>query len=417
MKLESGNGKPAGHASSFLAARLRSLTFSDPGVRGEARAALDDVWPRLETLTDLVLNHPDHRVRTGAAVRLGVQGHDNRDIAVSSLRSALDDSVRHVVREAIRSLKHLGAAEAVCDYVGALSDPDTGVVIAAVEAIVPLGAPAMAAHLLPVLRREDKRLQLAVLIGIERLNWREAAPELDRFLDSLRGKPQRAEIDFNVPALCMRLLGGWRVREAGPVLVRFVREEVGLRSKALDALQRLGCPEAAAALVPTLAEAYGDRHADDLAMKMLDLMAVADCRQSLPAVLTRRCARRWLSPWPTWARCRRRRRRRCASCLRFRRRGGDALHLTAKQVAERLSLSRAQVHALIASGKLPCHRFGNGRGAIRVSEEQLAAFLEATKFKPAAELPELRHIQLHDGQRPAGASASPTGERSAAESS
>jgi excisionase family DNA binding protein len=83
------------------------------------------------------------------------------------------------------------------------------------------------------------------------------------------------------------------------------------------------------------------------------------------------------------------------------------MYLTVKFVAERLGISRAQVYALIANGKLPCHRFGNGRGAIRVSEEQLVRFLEATKFKPEAELPvELVHIQLHDGRHPEDASVS-----------
>jgi hypothetical protein len=44
---------------------------------------------------------------------------------------------------------------------------------------------------------------------------------------------------------------------------------------------------------------------------------------------------------------------------------------------------------------------------LRISEEQLAAFLAATTFKPqAAELPELVHIQLRDGRRPEDGSAS-----------
>jgi excisionase family DNA binding protein len=90
--------------------------------------------------------------------------------------------------------------------------------------------------------------------------------------------------------------------------------------------------------------------------------------------------------------------------------------LTVKQIAERLSLSASQVYALCATGRLPHHRMGNGKGAIRVSEEQLAEFLEATRFRPPAELPALRHIQLHAGRRPEDASASRSGERSAAES-
>ena len=81
--------------------------------------------------------------------------------------------------------------------------------------------------------------------------------------------------------------------------------------------------------------------------------------------------------------------------------------MTVREAAERLEVSVSLTYRLIAAGKLCCTRHGLGRGAIRISEEQLAAFLEATKFKPAAaELPELRHIQLHDGRRPTDASAS-----------
>jgi excisionase family DNA binding protein len=80
------------------------------------------------------------------------------------------------------------------------------------------------------------------------------------------------------------------------------------------------------------------------------------------------------------------------------------MYLTVKKVAERLGLSKAQVYALCATGRLPHHRFG---GAIRLSEEQLRAFLEATKFKAeGAVLPDPVHIQLHGGQRPGDASAS-----------
>jgi hypothetical protein len=38
---------------------------------------------------------------------------------------------------------------------------------------------------------------------------------------------------------------------------------------------------------------------------------------------------------------------------------------------------------VVADGSLPSYRFGK-RGAIRIGEEQFAAFLEATWFKPQA---------------------------------
>lgn len=50
--------------------------------------------------------------------------------------------------------------------------------------------------------------------------------------------------------------------------------------------------------------------------------------------------------------------------------------LTVKMVSQRLKLSLAKCYGLIASGELECYRFGR---SVRVSEEQLAAYLEQVK--------------------------------------
>ena len=47
-----------------------------------------------------------------------------------------------------------------------------------------------------------------------------------------------------------------------------------------------------------------------------------------------------------------------------------------KQIAQRLNLSVSKVYELVESGQLSHHRLD---GAIRVSEEQLAEYLEETK--------------------------------------
>jgi excisionase family DNA binding protein len=82
------------------------------------------------------------------------------------------------------------------------------------------------------------------------------------------------------------------------------------------------------------------------------------------------------------------------------------MFLTVKQVADRLCLSPSQIYVLCNSGKLPHHRFGVGRGAIRVTEEQLAEYVETSKFTPPAALPVLRHIRLPGERPPEDASAS-----------
>lgn len=47
-----------------------------------------------------------------------------------------------------------------------------------------------------------------------------------------------------------------------------------------------------------------------------------------------------------------------------------------KDAAKRLEVSSSLIYQLIAEGKLQAARHGIGRGTIRISEEQLAEYLE-----------------------------------------
>jgi excisionase family DNA binding protein len=51
--------------------------------------------------------------------------------------------------------------------------------------------------------------------------------------------------------------------------------------------------------------------------------------------------------------------------------------VTVKAAAQRLEVSTSTIYALVAAGKLRCHRVGLGRGAIRISEEHLEDYLKA----------------------------------------
>jgi excisionase family DNA binding protein len=53
--------------------------------------------------------------------------------------------------------------------------------------------------------------------------------------------------------------------------------------------------------------------------------------------------------------------------------------MTVKAAAERLEVSASLVYLLISKGKLQATRHGIGRGTIRVSEQQLAQYLEEAK--------------------------------------
>ena len=78
--------------------------------------------------------------------------------------------------------------------------------------------------------------------------------------------------------------------------------------------------------------------------------------------------------------------------------------LTVKQVAEQLNIAPHSVYQLIQSGKIPVHRFGAGRGTIRVSQVDLDQYIEScrqvaspqvvSKVTRPARQPPLKHIRL-----------------------
>ena len=74
---------------------------------------------------------------------------------------------------------------------------------------------------------------------------------------------------------------------------------------------------------------------------------------------------------------------------------------TVKEIAQRLRVSATCVYQLIERGKIACHRIGTGRGTIRISEEDLTAFLTSCR-EVSEELPKqlertkqtLRHLRF-----------------------
>lgn len=74
--------------------------------------------------------------------------------------------------------------------------------------------------------------------------------------------------------------------------------------------------------------------------------------------------------------------------------------LTVKQVAQRLNVSQSCIYQLVETGRIPHHRIGLGRGAIRFTEDDLADYLagirEQTEIRPSAtpSRRKLKHLKL-----------------------
>ena len=67
------------------------------------------------------------------------------------------------------------------------------------------------------------------------------------------------------------------------------------------------------------------------------------------------------------------------------------------EAAKRLEVSASMVYGLCASGRMPHKRIGLGRGTIRISEEDLTAYLDTCRADRPAPRASLRHIKIRPG--------------------
>lgn len=74
------------------------------------------------------------------------------------------------------------------------------------------------------------------------------------------------------------------------------------------------------------------------------------------------------------------------------------MFLTVKEAAKQLNVSPNTIYALVSNRKLACNRIGLGRGAIRIAQKDLEAFLQASNSSNAIESAprssRLRHIKF-----------------------
>ena len=68
--------------------------------------------------------------------------------------------------------------------------------------------------------------------------------------------------------------------------------------------------------------------------------------------------------------------------------------LTVKEVAERLKVSQGCVYQLVAERRLQHLRIGCGRGAIRIREEDLQAFIDGCRVEQHPLDLALKHIRM-----------------------
>jgi excisionase family DNA binding protein len=78
------------------------------------------------------------------------------------------------------------------------------------------------------------------------------------------------------------------------------------------------------------------------------------------------------------------------------------MNFKVKEAAEQLSVSPQTVYLLCKTGKLPHVRFGIGRGTIRITDQDLAAYVELCKqeTRQATTATALKHIRTPSAGSP-----------------
>ena len=66
--------------------------------------------------------------------------------------------------------------------------------------------------------------------------------------------------------------------------------------------------------------------------------------------------------------------------------------LTVGEVAKRLRVSRNTVYGLVENERIGHIRIGTGRGTIRITEDDLASFIESCRAERRAASTPLRHL-------------------------
>lgn len=71
--------------------------------------------------------------------------------------------------------------------------------------------------------------------------------------------------------------------------------------------------------------------------------------------------------------------------------------MNVREAAAELEISQSAVYALCAKGLLPHARLGVGRGTIRISKDDLRAYVESRRVGQPAPAMILKHLKIRSG--------------------
>jgi HEAT repeat protein len=264
-----------------IAQKKIALTSRNPRLRVEAAKRLGELHSGAGELID-ALNDSNSMVRAAVAQALGNAavdvGPELYQGAINSLMASIDDANDFVCSAAIQSLGKLKVEESREQITACLDDPNPHVVEAAILALARLGPPEVAGRLVGFLESENDWLQAAAVRAVGMLEYAPAGPHLVAILQKGLGKLPEERLDFLL-SQAIQSIARLRVLEAVPILVQVARQEVGLRTKAAQALIELDAAEAAPLLIDMLADP-----GNSLRFTLLKMMVKARYLPALPVI-------------------------------------------------------------------------------------------------------------------------------------
>lgn len=267
---------PTGRISR-VAQLLRDLAGCDVTTAGQAGERLKALAPTSGELV-VLLSDRNSYVRSGAAWWLRQLQSDVPTLVTQALRAAIHDPNPHVAQAALGTAGVLRLAAARDDARKSLADSNPAVVHQAIFALGRIGPTEEGAHLVRFLHARELHLEKAAVTALTSLRYRQAIPALITRLEKCQGANRRLRVHFELPRRYMQALVALDARQAIPLLIRIARDEIGLRSIAVQALIDLHAEEAAPALLPLLERLRQSAGEERLCCCLLHLITAVDYR-------------------------------------------------------------------------------------------------------------------------------------------
>lgn len=233
-----------------IAACLQSIVSRNPRFRSKAAERLGELRAGADALI-LALRDPNEFVRASAAQSLGSALEAPTPEAVDGLLSCLDDKNDFVCSAAIRTLGRLRAEGCIGELETFLDDRNPHIISDTLVALGRMNAQDLYERISPFLEHANYHISAAAAQALASMGRAEAGERIIARLEQLLESPNTTR-SFSPVSYYIDALATLKVNAAVPVLTRIARTQVGMRSKAINALMQLDSDDVVPVLLPLL---------------------------------------------------------------------------------------------------------------------------------------------------------------------